>query len=69
MHRKTIYRWREKYDGTAKSSKNKSRIPHSPPNEYIQEEIKLIKIVVCLGECRYNKTPSKKKEYELKPYE
>ena len=43
MHRKTIYRWREKYDGTAKSLKNKSRIPHSHPNEYIQEEIKLIK--------------------------
>ena len=99
MHRKTIYRWREKYDGTAKSLKNKSRIPHSHPNEYIQEEIKLIKdyknknketgLVVLWVKLRrngykrtisslfrvmqkigiYNKTPSKKKEYEPKPYE
>ncbi len=43
MHRKTIYRWREKYDGTAKSLKNKSRRPHSHPNQHTQEEIKLIK--------------------------
>ena len=43
MHRKTIYRWREKYDGTAKSLKNKSRRPHSHPNEHTQEEIKVIK--------------------------
>ena len=28
QHRKTIYRWREKYDGTAKSIANKSRKPH-----------------------------------------
>ena len=33
MHRKTIYRWREKYDGTAQSLKNKSRKPHSHPNQ------------------------------------
>ena len=25
LHRKTIYRWREKYDGTLKSLVNKSR--------------------------------------------
>lgn len=43
MHRKTIYRWREKYDGTAQSLKNKSRRPHSHPNEHTKEEIKLIK--------------------------
>lgn len=43
MHRKTIYRWREKYDGTAKSLKNKSRKPHSHPKQHTQEEIKLIK--------------------------
>lgn len=99
MHRKTIYRWREKYDGTAKSLKNKSRRPHSHPNEHTQEEIKLIKdyknknketgLVVLWVKLRrngykrtisslfrimqkigiYNKTPSKKKEYEPKPYE
>ena len=39
MYRKTIYRWREKYDGTAKSLMNKSRRPHSHPNQQSEEEI------------------------------
>ena len=99
MHRKTIYRWREKYDGTAKSLKNKSRRPHSHPNQHTEEEIKMIKnykyknketgLVVLWVKLRragytrsitslyrvmqrmgiYQKTPSKKKEYEPKPYE
>lgn len=99
MHRKTIYRWRERYDGTAQSLKNKSRRPHSHPNEHTQEEIKLIRnykyknkdtgLVVLWVKLRkvgytrtitslyrvmqrigiYNKAPSKKKEYEPKPYE
>ena len=43
MHRKTIYRWREKYDGTAQSLKNKSRRPHSHPKQHTEEEIKKIK--------------------------
>lgn len=99
MHRKTIYRWREKYDGTTKSLKNKSRRPHSHPNQHTEQEIKLIKdyknknketgLVVLWVKLRrkgytrtitslyrvmrrlgiYNKAPSKKKEYEPKPYE
>lgn len=99
MHRKTIYRWREKYDGTAQSLKNKSRKPHRHPNEHTEKEIKLIKdykyknkdtgLVVLWVKLRkagytrtitslyrvmqrigiYNKAPSKKKEYEPKPYE
>ena len=99
MHRKTIYRWREKYDGTAKSLKNKSRRPHRHPNQHTEEEIKMIKnykyknketgLVVLWVKLRragytrsitslyrvmqkmgiYQKTPSKKKEYEPKPYE
>lgn len=99
MHRKTIYRWREKYDGTAQSLKNKSRRPHSHPNQHTEEEIKLIKnyknknketgLVVLWIKLRkrgytrsitslyrvmqrigiYRKAPSKKKEYEPKPYE
>ena len=99
QHRKTIYRWREKYDGTAKSLKNKSRRPHSHPNQHTAEEIKKIKdykyknketgLVVLWVKLRktgytrsitslyrvmqrlgiYNKTPSKKKEYEPKPYQ
>lgn len=99
MHRKTIYRWREKYDGTPESLKNKSRKPHSHPNQHTEEEIKKIKdykyknketgLVVLWVKLRrsgytrsitslyrvmqrigiYNKTPSKKKEYEPKPYQ
>ena len=99
MHRKTIYRWIERYDGTAESLKNKSRRPHSHPKEHTKEEIKMIKnykyknqetgLVVLWIKLRkagytrsitslyrvmqrigiYNKVPSKKKEYEPKPYE
>ena len=99
MHRKTIYRWREKYDGTAQSLKNKSRRPHRHPNEHTEKEIKLIKdykyknkdtgLVVLWVKLRgagytrtitslyrvmqrigiYSKVPSKKKEYEPKPYQ
>ena len=43
QHRKTIYRWREKYNGTAKSLANKSRRPHHHPNEHTTEEITKIK--------------------------
>lgn len=43
MHRKTIYRWREKYDGTARSLVNKSRKPKHHPNEHSKEEIQMIK--------------------------
>ena len=43
LHRKTIYRWRERYDGTLKSLVNKSRKPHRSPKAHKDEEIKLIK--------------------------
>lgn len=99
MHRKTIYRWREKYDGTPQSLKDKSRKPHSHPNQHTEEEIKMIKnyknknketglVVLWVklernGYTRsitslyrvmqrlgiYKKAPSKKKEYEPKPYQ
>ena len=99
QHRKTIYRWREKYDGTRKSLVNKSRRPHSNPKQHTEEEIKMIKkyrahnkadglVVLWIklwknGYTRsitslyrvmqrlgiYKKTPSKKKEYEPKPYQ
>jgi len=42
-HRKTIYRWREKYDGTLGSLLNKSRRPHRSPNAHTDREIKMIK--------------------------
>lgn len=41
--RQNIYRWMKKYDGTPQSLANKSRKPHSHPNEHTAEEIKLIK--------------------------
>ena len=40
---KTIYRWREKYDGKIERLKDKSRRPHSHPNQHTKEEIKLIR--------------------------
>ena len=43
QHRKTIYRWREKYDGTVKTLADKSRKPHSHPNQHTQEELTKIK--------------------------
>ena len=42
-NRRTIYRWRDKYDGTLESLKDKSRRPHSHPNEHTKEEIELIR--------------------------
>ena len=41
--RRTIYRWRKKYDGSLNSLKDKSRRPHYHPNQHTDEEIKLIK--------------------------
>ena len=99
MHRKTIYRWRERYDGTLESLKNRSRRPKYHPKQHTEEEIKKIKdyknknkdtgLVVLWVKLRragytrsitslyrvmqrigiYKKAPSKKKEYEPKPYE
>jgi len=43
LHRKTIYRWREKYDGTIGSLANKSRRPHRSPTAHTEKETKLIK--------------------------
>ena len=41
--KRTIYRWKNRYDGTLESLKDKSRRPHSHPNQHTEEEIKLIK--------------------------
>ena len=43
VHRKTIYRWREKYDGSIDSLRNKSRRPKSHPNQHTKEEIAMVK--------------------------
>lgn len=41
--RRTIYRWRNRYDGTLNSLKDKSRRPHSHPNQHTEQEIELIR--------------------------
>ena len=43
VNRRTIYRWREKYDGTVDSLRNKSRKPHFHPNQHTKEEIEMIR--------------------------
>ena len=43
MNRRTIYRWREKYDGTVESLKNKSRRPKYHPSQHTKEEMQMIK--------------------------
>ncbi len=41
-NRQYIYRWLKRYDGTLESLCDKSRRPHSHPNQHTSEEIKLI---------------------------
>ena len=43
VSRATIYRWRSRYDGTAKSLEEYSRRPNHHPNQHTSEEIELIK--------------------------
>lgn len=41
-NRQYIYRWLNRYDGTLDSLRDKSRRPHSHPNQHTTEEMKLI---------------------------
>ena len=41
--KRTIYRWKKRYDGSLESLKDKSRRPHHHPNEHTDEEIRMIK--------------------------
>ena len=41
--RRTIYRWKARYDGSLESLKDKSRKPHYHPNQHTEKEIKMIK--------------------------
>ena len=43
VNRRTVYRWRKRYDGTLESLKDYSRRPHYHPNQHTAEEIKMIK--------------------------
>ena len=40
--RQQVQRWRKKYDGTVQSLANKSRRPHSHPNQHTKEELALL---------------------------
>jgi len=42
VSRATIYRWRKMYDGSLNSLAERSRRPHSHPNQHTPEELKLI---------------------------
>ena len=41
-NRQFIYRWKNRYDGSWDSLRDRSRRPHSHPNQHPPEEIKLI---------------------------
>ena len=42
-NRQYIYRWRKRYDGTLQSLAERSRRPHSHPNQHTQKELALIR--------------------------
>ena len=42
INRRTIYRWRKRYDGSLESLKDKSHRPKHHPNEHTKEEIQMI---------------------------
>jgi transposase len=43
VSRQYIYRWKNRYDGTLESLKDRSHRPHSHPNQHTEAEIELIK--------------------------
>ena len=45
ISRTSIYRWRERYDGTVESLYEKSHRPQSHPNQHTDEELQLIRRV------------------------
>ena len=43
ISRKTIHKWKKRYDGTIESLKDRSRRPHHFPRQQTAEELKLIR--------------------------
>lgn len=43
VSRKTIYKWKNRYDGTTESLRDRSRRPHSNPQETAEEELRKIR--------------------------
>lgn len=42
VNRQYVYRWKKRYDGDIESLRDRSRRPHSHPNQHTTEELKLI---------------------------
>lgn len=42
VSRKTVYKWRNRYDGTLESLEDRSHRPHTSPKAHTEEEIRLI---------------------------
>lgn len=42
-NRQYIYRWQRRYDGSWDSLRDRSRRPHSHPNQHTPQELKLIR--------------------------
>ena len=47
-NRQYIYRWKRRYDGSLESLRDRSRRPHSHPNQHSPAEIKLISDMLSL---------------------
>lgn len=45
VSRKTVYKWKKRYDGTLESLEDKSHKPHSSPRAHTEKELKLIRRV------------------------
>ena len=43
VSRKTVYKWKNRYDGTINSLEDKSHRPHNIPRAHSEQELKLIK--------------------------
>ena len=43
INRQYIYRWKRRYDGSIESLRDRSRRPHSHPNQHTSDELTLIK--------------------------
>ena len=43
-NRQYIYRWKRRFDGSIESLRDRSRRPHSHPNQHTSQELSLIHI-------------------------
>ena len=43
ISRKTVYKWKNRYDGTIESLKDRSHRPHNIPKGHTEKEIKVIR--------------------------